>query len=330
MAPAPQEVRKALSERLLGRLHHPDPLYQELLQDYPRRGGKMLRGLLTYYSALAHGAREEGALVVAEGLELFQNWVLIHDDIEDGSEERRGRPTLHRLHPMPLALNAGDALHAEMWGLLAEGLSHGLFGAQVLVEFHQVVRRTAYGQHLDLLWTLEGRFDLRAEDYFRMVAHKAAYYTAVAPLRLGALLSGEDPPPLYEEAGLKLGIAFQIVDDVLNLEGGEAYGKERAGDLYEGKRTLILLRFLEEASPEEKARTLALLRLPREAKPHGEVAWLLERLLASRALAWAKGVAGRLKEEGLKDLLPALEALPNQEAAEVLKDLLAALVERRA
>jgi geranylgeranyl diphosphate synthase type II len=330
MVPEPQEVRRALLERLLKRLLHPDPLYQELLQDYPRRGGKMLRGLLTYYSALAHGAPEEAALLAGEGLELFQNWVLIHDDIEDGSEERRGRPALHRLHPMPLALNAGDALHGEMWGLLAQGVARGVLGPGVLLEFHQVVRRTAYGQHLDLLWTLTGRLDLTPEDYLRMVAHKAAYYTAVAPLRLGALLAGRKPPPLYEEAGLKLGMAFQIVDDVLNLEGDEAYGKERAGDLYEGKRTLILIRFLEEATLEERQRAMALLRLPREAKPEEEVRWLWERLLASEALAWAKGVAQRLKEEGLGALLPLLRALPNQEAARVLVGLLEALVERRA
>jgi geranylgeranyl diphosphate synthase, type II len=330
MVPEPQEVRRALLERLLKRLLHPDPLYQELLQDYPRRGGKMLRGLLTYYSALAHGAPEEAALLAGEGLELFQNWVLIHDDIEDGSEERRGRPALHRLHPMPLALNAGDALHGEMWGLLAQGVARGVLGPGVLLEFHQVVRRTAYGQHLDLLWTLTGRLDLTPEDYLRMVAHKAAYYTAVAPLRLGALLAGREPPPLYEEAGLKLGMAFQIVDDVLNLEGDEAYGKERAGDLYEGKRTLILIRFLEEATLEERQRAMALLRLPREAKPEEEVRWLWERLLSSEALAWTKGVAQRLKEEGLGALLPLLKALPNQEAARVLVGLLEALVERRA
>lgn len=326
----PQEVRQALRERLLTHLTHPDPLYQALLQDYPRRGGKMLRGLLTVYAGLAHGAPWEAALAAGTALELFQNWVLIHDDIEDGSEERRGSPTLHRLHPMPLALNAGDALHGEMWGLLQKGLEAGLWEAGVLREFYQVVRRTAYGQHLDLLWTLSGQLDLTPEDYHHMVAHKAAYYTAVAPLRLGALLAGKTPPPLYEEAGLKLGVAFQIMDDVLNLEGGEAYGKERAGDLYEGKRTLILIRFLEKASPEERDRAKALLRMPREEKPEVEVRWLWERLLASGAVAWAKEEASRLMGEGLRALKPHLEALPHPEAGQELLGLLTALVDRKA
>ncbi|MCH1927317.1 polyprenyl synthetase family protein, partial [Shewanella sp. C31] len=141
-------------------LAHPDPQYQALLQDYPSRGGKMLRGLRTVYSALAHGASWEAALLAGTALELFQNWVLVNDDIEDGSEERRGRPALHRLYPMPLALNTGDALHGEMWGLLWEGLRAGTLSPGVLGEFYEVVRRTAYGQHLDLLWTLSGRLDL--------------------------------------------------------------------------------------------------------------------------------------------------------------------------
>lgn len=330
MTPSPEEVKNALHARLLAQLSHPDPQYQALLRDYPARGGKMLRGLLTVYAGLAHGAPWEAALMAGTALELFQNWVLIHDDIEDGSEERRGRPTLHRLHPMPLALNAGDALHGEMWGLLWQGLREGLFRPEVLEEFYQIVRRTAYGQHLDLHWTLSGRLDLTPEDYFRMVEHKAAYYTAVAPLRLGALLARQTPPAVYETAGLKLGVAFQIMDDVLNLEGGEAYGKEAAGDLFEGKRTLILIRFLQEASPGERERAEALLRLPREEKSAEEVRWLWERLLGSGAAAWARAMAQGLLEEGLKALLPVLDGLPRQEAAASLQRLLVALVERKA
>ncbi|WP_105318525.1 polyprenyl synthetase family protein [Thermus tenuipuniceus] len=330
MTPRPDEAKKALHAHLLAHLSHPDPQYLALLQDYPARGGKMLRGLLTVYAGLAHGATWEAALLAGTALELFQNWVLIHDDIEDGSEERRNRPALHRLYPMPLALNAGDALHGEMWGLLWRGLREGVLTPPVLGEFYEVVRRTAYGQHLDLLWTLSGRLDLAPEDYLRMVAHKAAYYTAVAPLRLGALLSGKTPPALYEEAGLKLGIAFQIMDDVLNLEGDQAYGKELAGDLYEGKRTLILIRYLQEAPKEERARAEALLSLPREAKPEAEVRWLWERLLASGAVAWAKEEARRLAQEGMGTLIPYLDTLPGREATSHLQNLLTALVERRA
>lgn len=324
---APEALRGALQRFLLERLEAlPEGEgYRALLLDYPRRGGKALRGLLTLYSALAHGAALERALPVAAALELFQNWVLIHDDIEDGSLERRGEPALHQKYPMPLALNAGDALHAEMWGLLlTEGVDR-----VVLEEFYEIVRRTAFGQHLDLAWTLSGRF-ITPGEYLEMVRYKAAYYTAVAPLRLGALLAQKDPPEAYLQGGEALGAAFQIVDDLLNLTAPPAYGKERAGDLWEGKRTLILAYFLEEATPEEKERLHRLLSLPRPKKPKEEVEWLHRRLLQSEALERARREAKRLKEEGFSLLRPALAPLPQQEAAQALLGVLEALVERQA
>lgn len=190
---------------MLEALPHPDQAgraelaeYARMLRDYPERGGKMLRGMLLVYAGLAHGARLEQLLPVAAALELFQNWALIHDDIEDASEERRGRPALHRLYGMPLALNAGDALHARMWAMLIEARASYL----VLDEFVRVVDLTAQGQHLEMSWMQTHRLDLTEQDYLLMCAQKAAYYTAVAPLRLGALSAGVEPPATYIEAGL--------------------------------------------------------------------------------------------------------------------------------
>jgi len=274
-------------------------LYYRLLRDYPERGGKMLRGRLLLAVARGFGASLEGALPAAAALELFQNWVLIHDDIEDKSEERRGRPALHRLYGVPLALNAGDALHALMWRVLAKaGYAH-----PVLREFARLVERTAYGQHLDLYWIENGVVDLEANDYFEMVRHKTAYYTAVAPLKLGAMVAGLEPPSVFETAGERLGIAFQIIDDVLNLEADpKAYGKEIAGDLYEGKRTLIVIDFLHRARPDEAQRARELLLTPRERKDPREVAWLHRRLLESGAVARAREQAETMAREALAEL----------------------------
>ncbi len=298
--------------------------YARILRDYPQRGGKMLRGQLVVLTARAYGD-DTAALEVAAALELFQNWVLIHDDIEDDSDERRGRPALHRLVPMPLALNAGDALHAVMWRLLAEAGAR----RKVLLEFAQLVETTASGQHLDLTWALEGRFDLSPEDYLEMVERKAAYYTAVAPLRLGALAAGALPDPIFAAAGLRLGVAFQIIDDVLNLEGDpRAYGKEVAGDLWEGKLTLILIDWLSRAPAEEVARAEALLALPRSRKDPEEVAWLHNRLLEAGSVSWAREYARELARPALEELDRAFSALPGREAANDAIELLAALVWR--
>ncbi len=327
-------MREAIQRYLLERL--PDPKaaprpelaqYARLLRDYPERGGKLLRGQLLLATAQAHGAPPERALPAAAALELFQNWVLIHDDIEDASEMRRGRPTLHRLYGVPLALNAGDALHAVMWRVLLEAA----YPTPVLQEFARLVETTARGQHLDLTWIEAGRFDLSPEDYLEMVRQKAAYYTAVAPLKLGALVAGHAPHPAFEPAGLKLGVAFQIIDDVLNLEGDpDKYGKEIAGDLREGKRTLILLHFLAGAAPAERARAEALLKTPAPQKDPAELAWLHARLRDTGAVAYAREVARRLAREGLDALTPVLTALPDPKAGQAVLELLKRLVEREA
>jgi geranylgeranyl diphosphate synthase, type II len=251
--------------------------YARLLRDYPERGGKMLRGSLLVYAGLAHGSTLEQLLPIAAALELFQNWALIHDDIEDASEERRGKPALHKLYGIPLALNAGDALHGLMWRILVDTAPK-----TVLVEFAKLVELTAQGQHLEMTWMQQQRLDLSEADYLEMVGKKAAYYTAVAPLHLGILTANQTPSPLVAQAGMELGTGFQIMDDVLNLGADPTkYGKEIGGDLLEGKRTLILLHFLKHCTPSDRARAEALLRIPREHKNPSEVTWLHQQLSAS-------------------------------------------------
>ena len=301
--------------------------FARLLRDYPLREGKLLRGRLLLLSAEAHGSSREAAMPLAAALELFQNWVLIHDDIEDDSDQRRGRPTLHHIAGLPLALNAGDALHATMWRVLAEAQ----VPSAVLEVFARMVETTALGQHLDLSWIEAARFDLTAADYFEMVHKKAAVYTVVAPLELGALISGATPHPTFKTAGGTLGAAFQIVDDALNLQGDpEGYGKEIAGDLWEGKRTLILLSYLEQAEPAERERAVRLLRLSRRDKSGTEVAWLHRQLLEG---GWVKKVltqAHSLAATALASLEPVFAVLPGKKAASTLATLLATLVERKA
>ncbi|MER3553212.1 MAG: geranylgeranyl diphosphate synthase [Meiothermus sp.] len=331
---SPAELRETIQKYVLDTLPSPESApraeiaeYARLLRDYPERGGKTLRGMLLCYTGLAYGAELERLLPVAGALELFQHWALVHDDIEDGSDERRGRPALHKLYGMPLALNAGDALHARMWGMLVESR----VSYRVLDEFVKLVDLTAQGQHLEMTWMERQRFDLGENDYLEMVGQKAAYYTAVAPLRLGALAAGSEPPVSLEVAGLKLGTGFQIVDDVLNLSGDPAkYGKEIAGDLWEGKRTLILLRFLLEADQDERGRAEALLRTPREQKSAEEVRWLHRRILESGALDYAQKVAEQTLAEGMAALKPILMGLPNPRPARVALEVLESLVRREA
>jgi geranylgeranyl diphosphate synthase type II len=304
--------------------------FARLQRDYPLRGGKGLRGRLVLLSTVAHGGAPEEALPVAAALELFQNWVLVHDDVEDDSETRRGAPALHREVGTPVAINVGDAMHVAMWRLLVE--IRAPWREAVLREVLDTIDRTAEGQHLDLAWVQDGRFDVGEDAYRDMVERKTAVYTVVAPLRLGAHVAGTTPDPRLVDAGRALGRAFQIRDDVLNLlpDPDGVYGKEFAGDLYEGKRTLVLARAFDRLSPADAARLRTLLDRPRAEKREDDMREALALLERADALAYAQGVAETSADEGLGLLREALSALPGRVAAQAVIDLMASLADRRA
>lgn len=332
------ELQRALDEAIFRELPqtHPHPdvsAFYALLRDYPARGGKRLRGTLLLLSTAAHGAPWERGLNVAAALELFQNWVLIHDDIEDDSEDRRGRPALHRTAGVPVALNVGDALHIYMWRTLLRELRGDARAApetlpRLLEAFEWMISRTAEGQHLDLTWVAEGRFEISEAAYLEMVTLKTAYYTVVGPLELGALCAGAEPDPRLRRAGEDLGVAFQIRDDVLNLMADVAYGKEFAGDLFEAKRTLVLAHFFAHAPPAEADAARRALARPRSAKG-AEMLAVLEQLKRCGSLAYAQGVAEARAARGLALLREALAALPGQEAAAHILELLSQAASRR-
>ena len=250
------------------------PLYT-LLRDYPFRQGKMLRPAMCISAARALGAPGHSALTVATALELYHNAFLIHDDIEDGSESRRGSATLHRRVGLPRAVNAGDATNVMSVGLLLENLAIvGVAKAlHLLHEIELMARQSAEGQAMELDWVNDNAPALTDDDYFAMCTKKTCWYSFITPLRAGLIVGwplgmAEPMAPAIEATtrfGAAVGIAFQIQDDLLNLLGeAETYGKEIHGDLYEGKRTLILNHVLR--ASERRDDILAILTTPREKK----------------------------------------------------------------
>lgn len=306
--------------------------FAHLMRDYPTRPGKTLRGQLLVWSARANGAANGGAaMILAEAIELFQNWVLVHDDIEDDSEERRGLPALHKQVGVPVALNVGDAMHMLMWRRLSDlPDAPPVDKRAALDEFTNMLLATAAGQHLDLAWVSAGRFDVTESEYLQMVTLKTAYYTVVAPLRLGAYCAGATPPAALESAAVDLGVAFQIRDDILNLGPGEGYGKEVAGDLYEGKRTLILAHLLANLRPAERKRVIGLLARPRGAKTAAEMDEVLQLMRERGSLDHAQRVAEERAARGLEGVRAWLARLPDQAAASRVAGLLGDLADRSA
>ena len=278
----------------LDRLYAPDEggtSLHELILNYPRRGGKALRPALSIAACLGLGGHLDAVLPTAATLELYHNAFLIHDDIEDESWVRRGKPTMHIDHGIPVAVNVGDAmLSLSLQPLLDNVERVGLGPAlRILRAVANMTRLTVEGQAFELDWVRANTWKLEDADYLRMVELKTSWYSFITPLQVGAIAAGAGPEHLapLETFGRHLGAAFQITDDLLNLRADpEAYGKEIGGDLWEGKRTLMLLHTLRSAEPSEQIRAVEILA-KRRPGPDGELGLtdLFDRLVAQGQLS---------------------------------------------
>lgn len=286
-----------------------------LVADYPRRGGRMLRPSLCIATARAFGAPLDDALRSGVALELLHNAFLVHDDVEDESDERRGRPTLHALHGVPIAVNVGDAL--TLIGLRALIDNRDALGPRltlrIMEETERMARESVEGQAIELGWRRDNALHLTDGDYLDMVLKKTCSYTTIWPSRVGALIGTRSDRDLDRllRFGFFLGAAFQIQDDVLNLAGDPVrYGKELAGDLWEGKRTLMLIDLLRRATHAERERLSAFLSQPRGARDGRDVAWIRARMDAYGCVRYAQQVAHGLAGAAQHEFALAFADLP--------------------
>jgi len=305
----------------------------DLLAEYPRRPGKMMRSSLCIATARAFGARLDEALGTAVAIELLHNALLIHDDIEDDSEQRRGRPTLHVLHGIPLALNAGDTLTLMSLRPLIDNAS--TFGPRlslrILEETERMARESAEGQAMELGWRRDNSVDVDEAAYLEMVLKKTCWLATIYPTRVGALIGtrgGVDLEP-FIRFGFFVGAAFQIQDDILNLVGDwDRYGKERDGDLWEGKRTLMLIRLLRECTRDERERVYALLQLARAEKTPEQIRWIRERMDAYGCIDYAAQIARGLAGAALHEYSLLYARVPASRDKQFIEALVTWVLER--
>ena len=259
-APLEAGLRTAFREerRRAGRAFRP---YLEAVEEFTLRGGKRFRALLLLAGYwIATGKDPTPALPAAAALEQFQSWMLIHDDIIDHAETRRGGPTLHRAFAgrFPGAEETGTAdafgtgIGITLGDLEEPFTVDGLLAAPAppartiaaLREYVRMTRETAYGQLLDIANGARPVGEVSERDVLTVHRLKSAVYTVAAPLRLGAILGGARPALLadLDRIGLDVGTAFQLRDDVLGAGFDDGGSGKSANDLVEGKRTLLVVR----------------------------------------------------------------------------------------
>ncbi len=235
----------------------------EHLQPTESGGGKLVRPMLTLLTNRTLGGTDEQALPLAAGIQLLHDFSLVHDDIEDNSAMRRGRPTIWKLWGQAHGINAGDGMFT-----LAHRALHRLSDVgvppqrvlRILREFEETILRLCEGQYLDI--AAEGSIDISETSYLRLIKGKTAALTAAAA-GLGARVASDDDTQIEAlwEFGEALGLAFQMQDDLLDIWGDPAVtGKPFAADLLQRKMSLPVIHALAHASPADREQFEAVYR----------------------------------------------------------------------
>lgn len=203
-------------------------------------GGKRIRPILTLISAELFDEDIETAMPAALALELFHNSTLVHDDIMDKADLRRGAPTVHKKWDTDRALLVGDIMIIMAYTLL--GKLPCFCSNQVLEVFNDAIRKVYEGQTLDVIF--ESRADVTLKAYKDMIALKTAtLFAASLKMGGGVAKASESDLEKIEQFGFNLGMAFQIQDDILDFFGEEkVLGKQIGIDLRAGKKTLLILK----------------------------------------------------------------------------------------
>ena len=297
----------------------PAALY-DAVEHVLRAGGKRIRPILLLLVAESHGTSVDRALPAALAVELFHNFTLVHDDLMDDDDERRGRPTVHVEWDRGTALLAGDlmmGLSYDLLGQVEETDSEGLYSV-----YHPMVEHLCAGQALDASFETEEAVSVEA--YLDMIDRKTGALLSAA-FELGGIIGGASPSERehLRTAGQLVGRAFQIQDDLLDLTANdEAWGRGVGGDLVGGKKTFLTLRALERADGAEYnwfARLVTRGGIPRDDVPEAR-----DRMAALGVFDEAREAVASYTEQAHEQL----RHLPEAPAAETLHWLLDRLAAR--
>ena len=228
----------------------PQGLYEPIAYELSL-GGKRIRPVLMLMAYNLYQDNVDAILSQAAGLETYHNHTLLHDDVMDKADMRRNKPTVHNVWNENTAILSGDAMLILAYRLMADCPKDKL--ADVLRVFTETTMEICEGQQWDM--EFETRMDVKVEEYIEMIRLKTSVLLAAA-LKIGAMLGGasdEDAQKLYD-FGVKIGLAFQLQDDWLDVYGNpKVFGKNIGGDILCNKKTYMLITALEEADEEQRA-----------------------------------------------------------------------------
>lgn len=214
-------------------------------------GGKRVRPLLTLLAANLFGRDIKEAIKPALAIEIFHNFSLLHDDLMDKSDMRRGKATVHKKWNDNIAILSGDAMLIEAYKYIAQVPNEIL--PEILSLFSSMAIDVCKGQQLDMDY--ENKNHVTEAEYIEMIQLKTAVLIASA-LKIGAILAGADSfdAQLLYDYGINIGLAFQLKDDLLDVYGDpKTFGKKTGGDIVNNKKTLLLIKARKNANEVQKA-----------------------------------------------------------------------------
>ena len=290
-----------------------------------KAGGKMLRPALTLIVSEAVGGSKEYSYQSAAAIELIHTFSLIHDDIMDDDDMRRGMPSVHKVWDENVAILSGDTLFSKAFELVINSNQDVTTPLQInatLATVADACVKICEGQALDM--SVEGRYDVSEEEYMEMIFKKTGALIAAAT-KAGAIMGGADDEvvSLMYDYGRLIGLAFQIQDDYLDLVSDEeSLGKPIGSDIAKGKMTLIVVKALEKASSEDSDKLLKILKDDNSSKEDIDLA--IDIFNKYGSIQYAKDIA----LANVADAKELLKILPDSESKQALNLLADFVLER--
>jgi len=288
-------------------------------------GGKKMRPALAVVACKSLGGDVKKVMPFAAACELLHNWFLVHDDIQDGDEFRRGQPAVWKKYGLAHGINVGDFMSEKVYELVMltddEGVDSQIT-LRLVREIAQTCSKTSEGQAMDI--NMRYNNSPTEEQYMETITKKTAWYF-VLPIVGGSLLAGASPETIQKikEFGLRAGPAFQIADDLLDLTEGK--GREDIGsDIREGKRSMMVVHCSNACSADEKEKLFDILNKPRDQTSKEDILWVKELFEKHGSMEYSRKKANSMVDEAkiISDSLP-------EETKNILNNFASYVVERK-